>query len=250
VYGLVTEDLWTGAITNVVPSAEPSPGSSTFLTMDGAAGFDNTALTSQRHYIEILDGPQAGLVLDVKEGNGNALSVWGNCGPSGYDLQPGTRVALRVHATLGTMFPGGAGLVAGSDMVMAVTPVQSGGGGVVLMENWFTYNGSNWEDAASLDPGDNVVVYPGQGILLSIGGTPGGTPRDVVFGSGPVCHVKSLPTLVPIQGSTTAIELMGPVWPVEVEENGLFKTVRVVDLGLVQTLEPWLESHAPFPAMV
>ena len=39
---------------------------------------------------------------------------------------------------------------------------------------------------------------------------------------------------------------MGPVWPVEVNESGTLETVRVLDLGLVQTLEPYAEIACLF----
>ena len=126
-------------------------------------------------------------------------------------------------------------------MVMAVTLVTGADGVRYQMENWFVHNGTNWEDAATLDSGDEVVVYPGQGFLLNVAAA-----REVAFGSGPVCHVKTTPTLIPILCSATAIELMGPVWPVEVNETGALETVRVLDLGLAAALEPYSDIVCTF----
>ena len=154
---------------------------------------------------------------------------------------------VRGHATLGTMFPGeSSGFVAGADLIMVATPVDDGYGGVTQMERVFVHNGLNWEDGASLEPGDDVVVYPGQGFLVTIGGDSTDGPRHLAFGAGPVCHVKATPTLIPLTPCWSAVQLMGPVWPVEMDAAGAFRTVGVQDIGLLQAMEPWSDLAVTF----
>ena len=129
---------------------------------------------------------------------------------------------------------------------MVATPVDDGYGGVTQVERVFVHNGLNWEDGASLEPGDDVVVYPGQGFLVTIGGATTDAPRDVAFGAGPVCHVKATPTLIPLTPCWSAVQLMGPVWPVEMDAAGAFRTVGVQDIGLLQAMEPWSDLAVTF----
>jgi hypothetical protein len=129
-------------------------------------------------------------------------------------------------------------LVAGTDVVMV--PCTNAGG--ELEERWCVHNGSNWEDIGTLADADGTVVYPGQGLLFSLGQQPGGAPREIVFGRGPVCHIKSTPTLVAVHASWNVVLLCGPVWPVEVEQAGGvtgLRTVPVTELGLEPVLSPW-----------
>ena len=255
VYGLVTERKWEGEMTYswqaqlTPPVPDPGEGGGSSGTNGGGGGSGAeymgpvVALLSLEehvtaagewmqhpHYVEVLDGPYAGLVLDILECGPDYVKV----GAEGLSLDPGTRLGVHEHATLATMFPGGCGLVAGADMVMAVKHVTGADGNPVQLESWFIYNGTYWEDGGTMENSDDVVVYPGQGILLNVGAA-----REVTFGSGPVCHVKKSRTLIPIFGSATAVELMGPVWPVEFHENGSLQSVRVLDLGLLPALAPY-----------
>ena len=87
--------------------------------------------------------------------------------------------------------------------------------------------------------------YP-QLTMADIMGNPTDPPRDVAFGTGPVCHVKTTPTLIPLIPCWSAIQLMGPIWPVEMDEVGAFRTVGVPDLGLFHATETWSDIFVTF----
>lgn len=247
VYGMVTEEKWRGQLEEVWINGSFIPNQvGCILVVNGQLMADH-AFAQGRHYVEVMDGAWQGLVLDIYDNYDRGFTIYGDAAPGGFDLQPGTTLAVRAHATLGTMFPGASsGFLAGSDLIMAACNVDDGYGGVMQMERVFVHNGWNWEDGGSLEPADDVVVYPGQGFLVTIGGSPGDPPRNVAFGTGPVCHVKTTQTLIPLDVCYTAIQLMGPVWPVEVDSGGAFRTVGVLDLGLFQVTEPFSDIFVTF----
>ena len=172
VYGLVTEEKWRGKMEYYYGPGDLSHPLSTLWM----AGPEITGdFTQERYYLEVLDGTWAGLVLDIHSfiPQNRGIVIYGDASWKGFHLEYGSTMIVRAHATLGTMFPGEtSGIRAGSDLIMVATHVDDGDGGTYQEEHVFMHNGSYWEDGASGAPADNVVVYPGQGFLVSIGGGP------------------------------------------------------------------------------
>ena len=126
------------------------------------------------------------------------MTVAGDAGAVGFNLLPGSALVIRPHATLGTMFPGEtSGLVAGSDIISTTGSDQ--------VDRCFIHNGLYGEDAGTTEQADDVVVYPGQGIILSLDGNTVGELRDIVFGSGAVNKIKRTRTLIPLYASWTGV---------------------------------------------
>jgi hypothetical protein len=187
VCGFVTKKDFQGAATSM------TAGANSVINQTGAA-FPAFAL----HYVEILSGTKAGLILDIVSNTATTITVEGNTTTLGLT---GTETyCVRRHATLGTVFQGGAGLTAGGDNV---TLFDSLGG-----SSTHSYNGLNWEDALSGDPSDNAIIYPGQGFVITNGTV---ATETVTFGGNDVSYVKSGPTMVPIY--TVATNLIGLINP-------------------------------------
>lgn len=170
--GLVTKKAYQGQATSI------TPGPNSTLQRTGA-----TWGVFDLHYVEILSGPQAGLILDIISNTANTLTLKGNTTP--FALTGTESFCIRSHATLGKVFKNGAGLTAGSDTVTLIRET-----GTVT----YSFNGSFWEDPDFGDAG-NIIIYPGQGFLISHGGT---TPATLTFGGDEVAYVKGGPTKIPL----------------------------------------------------
>ena len=184
--GLVTKKAFQGQATSI------TPGVNSTIFRNGATwgAFD-------LHYLEILSGPQAGLVLDIISNTADTVLVKGNTTPFG--LTGTESFCIRAHATLGKVFKDGAGLTAGSD---TVTIIRESGGVT------YSFNGTNWEDP---DFGDasNIIIYPGQAFLISHGGA---APATIIFGGDDVAYVKGGPTKVPLYpGVPNLVGLINPL---------------------------------------
>ena len=196
------------------PSAVPPVSPTSSITV---AGTPWTAGAFNSHYVEIVSGPQAGLVLDIVSNTANQLTVLGNLTVAPLQLS-GTEVfAIRKHATLGTVFSNGGGLTAGSDTVTLVS--QQG-------TKTFVYNGLNWEDA-DLNDASGEIIYPGQGFIIFNGGAP-----DVVtFGGNEIAYVKNTPTKVPLfPGIPNIVGLPSPLVATS-STDPIFNTTAVNTLG-------------------
>lgn len=216
VCGFVTKKDFQGAASSM------TAGVTSVINQTGAT-FGSFPL----HYVEILSGPKAGLILDIVSNTANTITVDGNITSLGLT---GTETyCVRKHATLGTVFANGAGLTAGSDNV---TIFNSTGGSDV-----FAFNGLNWENALTGDPGDDVIVYPGQGFVITNGGA---ASVQVTFGGNEVSYVKSGPTQV--NAYTAATNLVGLINPLvaTAPADPLFATAESTlgSMGLVASLTP------------
>ncbi len=209
VCGFVTKKDFQGAATSM------TPGASTSVINQSGASFPAFPL----HYVEILSGPKAGLILDIVASPPNtatSVTVIGNTTALGLT---GTETyCIRRHATLGTVFQGGAGLTAGSDNV---TVFNSAGTSAT-----YSYNGLGWENALTGDPSDDAIIYPGQGFVITNGGV---APATVTFGGNAVSYVKSGPTKVPAY--LVATNLVGLVNPLVGSAPGDVSTFGQMDFG-------------------
>jgi hypothetical protein len=172
VAGFTTKKEFQGAMTSAAAA-----GAETVITQTGA-----TFGSFTNHFVEILSGSKTGLILDIVSNTGTTINVSGVVA-----LDPNTSYCVRKHVTLGALLPGGAGLDAGSDTVSIVNSDSS-------VEE-FTYNGSNWENVATLDDGTEKVIYPGQGFIVFRGAA---TAATVTIGGNEVSYVKYGPTMVPL----------------------------------------------------
>jgi hypothetical protein len=193
VSGFVTKKDFQGQATSVAGGATSS------ITQTGA---NWTAGAFNLHYVEILDGPWAGLVLDVVGNSSSSVTVDGNLGAGGFNVAQNVRYCIRRHATLGTIFAGGAGLTAFEDSVKLFYDDGSG--------RSFYYDDTPPGQIVADDfttPKNDEKVYPGQGMLITAGG-----PRQLTFGGNEVSYVKDSVTKVPLYGSKT--NLVGRINPV------------------------------------
>lgn len=192
---LVTKTEFQGQATSI------TGGVTTSTVNQTAAGWSAGAFNL--HYIEILDGPWAGLAFDVIGNSTTSLTIQGNLGPSGYNLSSNVKYCVRKHATLGGIFKRGAGLGAYSDVITVVDDTGAAG-------KYYYSDDTEAGHIVALDGvtnRDNVIIYPGQGIILNLTGA-----RTLVFGSGEVCYVKTTPTKVPLYRNVVSfVGRMNPV---------------------------------------
>ena len=216
VSGFVTKKDFQGVPTSVVA------GATSTINQTGA-NFGSFPI----HYIEIISGPKAGLILDILSNTSGSITV--DADTAALGLTGSETYAVRKHATLGTLFAGGAGLAAGSDNV---TIFDTTGGSVV-----YSYNGAGWEDALTGDPGDDAIIYPGQGFVITNGSA---SSVQVTFGGNEVSYVKTGPTTVATYAAAT--NLVGLVNPLvsTAPSDPIFATAQngLGSLGLVASLTP------------
>ncbi len=195
--------LWTCALTTKKEfqgqSTSMSAGTHSTITQSGASwtpgGFG-------LHFVEIVEGPWAGLVLDIVQNTANSVQVDGNLGPAGFNLGQNFKYAIRKHTTLGSIFRNGAGLNAFDD---SITLLYDNG----TRQKFFyddTPPGRIVADDFSTNR-DNEIVYPAQGFLLNCSGL-----RTLTFGGGEVSYVKDTPTKVPLYAGT--VNFVGQMNPV------------------------------------
>lgn len=193
VSGFVTRKEFQGQASSVT-------GGGTTSTIQQANG-NWTAGQFNLHYIEVLDGPWAGLVLDIVGNSASSLTIDGNLGAGGFNLAQNVQYCVRKHATLGQIFEGGAGLVGFED---SLTLFYDDG-----TKKSFYYDdtppGRIVSDDFATDK-SNEIVYPGQGMLITTGGA-----RTLTFGGNAVSYVKDTPTRIPLYGSR--INLVGRISP-------------------------------------
>jgi hypothetical protein len=211
VCGFVTKKDFQGAATSM------TAGANSVINQTGA-----TFGAFPLHYVEILSGPKAGLILDIVSNTATTITVEGNTTTLGLT---GTETyCVRRHATLGTVFQGGAGLTTGADNVSIF---DSLGGSIT-----YAYNGLNWEDALTGDPGDDAIIYPGQGFVITNGTA---ATETVTFGGNDVSYVKTGPTMVPVYTvSTNLIGLVNPLVgtaPTDVSTLGAMNLVASLTPG-------------------
>jgi len=195
--------LWTCALTTPKDfqgqSTSVAAGAASTITQTGA---NWTPGAFSLHFLEIVDGPWAGLALDILSNTATTVQVEGNLGPAGFNLGQNIKYAIRKHATLGSIFRQGAGLNAFDD---SITLLYDNG-----TRQSFFYDDTPPGRIVAQDfvtPRDNEIVYPGQGMLINCSG-----PRTLTFGGGEVSYVKDTPTKIPLYaGIVNFVGQMNPI---------------------------------------
>ena len=169
--GFVTKKDFQGAATSAAPS-----GANTEITQTGAAW---TPGAFSLHYVEILSGSNAGLILDIVSNTATTVTVEGTVA-----IPASTTYCIRKHNTLGTVLANGGGLAPNEDIVVIIdgtgnesNAVYDGAGG------WF-----NLGDSSDMT---NTPVYPGQGFVVLANAA-----RVCTIGGNDVSYVKYGPTRI------------------------------------------------------
>jgi hypothetical protein len=220
--GLVTKKDFQGAMTGTA-----TVGTKSTITVDSATWAANSL---PLHYVEILSGPQTGLILDIDPATPNTatqLTVLGKTTGAGSFALTGTETfCIRAHATLAKVFLNGAGLNAGTD---SVTLIGSAG------RASYRWTGT-WENADG-DDASNTIVYPGQAFLITNGK---GAVSTLTFGGGEVAYVKSGPTKIPLyRGIPNLVGIINPLVSTDPADSFFASSQNILgDFGLVSALNP------------
>ncbi len=226
VSGFVAKKDFQGAATSIASAANST------ITQTGAGW---TPGAFNLHYVEILTGTNAGLILDIVSNTASQVVVRGATAAFGVTGTP--TYAIRKHATFNTLFPGGGGLSTFSDLISLE---NSNGTQTVAL-----YNGLNWEDA--ITPGvnmNNTIVYPGQGISIIAS-----ADAQVTFGGNQISYVKTGPTRIPLY--VDGVNYVGSVNPLvaTAPADPIFSTLGVttaLNYGLKDSLSPFTDLAAVF----
>lgn len=190
--GLVSKSDFSGAMSGMTAG---SPSSTIHQT-----GASWTPGAFSNHYVEIREGQWEGLVLDIVSNGTDSVVVNGDIGPSGFNLSGTAKYLVRAHATLDTIFPGGAGLSTG--LADFVTIFDSNGG-----QKNFANNGGSWIEFPFFVSAGTEKIYPGQGILITASGA-----RTITIGGNEISTVKNSKTLVPVySGVVNLVGLINPL---------------------------------------
>ncbi len=189
----VTKKDFQGTATSVTGGAQST------ITQTGATwsvdGFNTSGAPGKSsHYVEVLDGPNAGMVFDIVSNQNSSLVVDGNAGSSAF------KYCVRKHATLGSIFAT-AGLSPFEDKITLF--YDTGAKKDFYFDD--TDNGILESDFTTV--ATNEVVYPGQGFLLNVV-----TSKQLTFGGGELSYVKDSPTRIPLYGNRlNIVGMMNPI---------------------------------------
>ena len=216
--GLVTKKDFQGAM-----SATATAGTKSTITASSATW---AVGAFPLHYVEILSGPQTGLILDIDPTVANTatqLTVIGKTtGAASFGLTGTETFCIRRHNTLGTVFQNGAGLQDFSDLV---TLINDQGKEIV-----YGLSGGAWVDGGDFfTPKSDTILYPGQGFLISTGAS-----TLLTFGGGSVAYVRNGPLKIPVYAGKR--NLIGIVSPLVATPPDATSTVPGSSLGLVSFL--------------
>ena len=165
-----------------------------------------------RYYLKITSGSYSGLVLDVSSNTSTTVSL--TDAPSG--LTGSVSVVIVQHYTLGD-FALNAQDQGLSAYVDAVTFYDSGNN-----KRAYYYTGSGFISDDYSTPADNVVIYPGSGVLLNA------VNNCSVTMSG---NVNTTSTLVPLYAGES---IVAPIDPSGVSKVGT--------INLASSLSPYVDA--------
>lgn len=220
----VTKKDFQGAATSV------AGGANTVITQTGAGWTVNqfqtsaTPATASSHYVEILSGPSTGTIADIVSNTATTVTIEGNWGNTAFTY------AIRKHATLGTVFKT-AGLSPFEDEILIFNDL----GQSSRYQFDDTPGAEHIVDAVDqVTIKDNVVLYPGQGFVLTIG-----PAKTLTFGGNEVSYVKTGVTRIPLyQGIPNLVGLMdplvasAPLTATAANERHTLGTVGLIESGL------------------
>lgn len=224
--GLVTKKSFQGAMTSTAVVGTKSTIS--------VASANWTPGSFPLHYLEILSGPQAGLIFDIDPATPNSatqLTVLGKTtGPGSFSLTGTETFCIRAHAKLSTVFENGGGLNAGTD---SVTLIGNAGRATYF---W----GGSWVDGDDNDAG-NTIIYPGQAFLINNGK---GAASTLTFGGGEVAYIKTGPTKIPLyRGIPNLVGLINPLASTNPADTFFGSAENILgDFGFVSALNAGTDS--------
>jgi hypothetical protein len=224
VSGFVAKKDFQGAATSITSGSPNSTINQTGATWTPGA--------FNLHYVEILSGPMTGLILDVVDNAAATVTVQGDLTALGVTGTP--TYAIRRHATFGTLFAGGAGLVAFEDSIALENSDAS--------QTVAYFDGTNWVDSLTSLNADDTIVYPGQGIMITAL-----ADRTVTFGGNEIAYVKTGPTMVPVYVAANNFvgvvnPLVNPTTPTAIDST----TLGAYGLAAPSGLEAFADSAATF----
>ncbi|MGJ8725438.1 MAG: hypothetical protein ACSHYB_12845 [Roseibacillus sp.] len=161
------------------------------------------------HYLELQDGPNAGLTFDIENNQAGSVTLAGDA--IAYGLTGSHRIIVREHLTVATLFPDGADFAPLED---TLTLFNADGSRLDLYWNPAT---ATWIDVMGADKGAERI-FPCEGLVFY-----SSTDRSLSVGAdGQFTHIKSTPTRVPVYAG--AVNLIGP-------SNPLPSSISLGDLG-------------------
>jgi len=201
-----TTGLGVGFVKPAVFSGPASSLTSSTVTVSSAS-FGNLAPSAglPSYYLEITSGALIGLVADIMSNTSTTLTLDADLSTI---LGTTPTVAIRPHVKVSGLFQGNASL---TDYIDTVTVYNADGTSTSLLRDSSAATG--WVRNDTFEASD-LVVYPGQAVLLSV------SQNGSVTISG---QVKTTPTLVPLYaGSLNYVTLGNP-------SNG--QSIQSVNLG-------------------
>jgi hypothetical protein len=224
VAGFTTKKDFQGAMTSSSVTSPTSTINQTGATW-GTNQFQTSAVpaTESSHFVEILSGTLQGAIFDIVSNTATSIVVEGDLSTVGANAT----YCVRKHVTLGKLLENGGGLTGGSDTVLIFNSDNT--------SDEFTYNGSNWENVASLDDGTAKIIYPGQGFIVYRGGN---TDATITIGGNDVSYVKDGQTKVPVYAgpaNNRTRNFVGSINPL-VSVSGTPDSTQLGNFGLVSAL--------------
>lgn len=189
-----TTGLGVGFVKPAVFSGTSTSITATSISVSGAS-FSSFAPTGglPNYYVEITSGSLVGLNADILSNTGTTLTINGDL-TSILGTTP--QIAIRPHVKVSGLFNGNTYL---TDYIDTVTVYNSDGTSTSLLRD--STAGTGWVRNDTFEASD-LVVYPGQAVLLSV------SQNGNVTTSG---QVKTTPTLVPLYaGSLNYVTLGNP----------------------------------------
>jgi len=186
----VAEDSFSGRVDEMIYNAGADE---TFISLN-----TDSLPASDQHYLELGEGAEAGLALDIISSSGNGVTVKGDVQALG--LLPNHRIVIREHLTLGALLPEGADFAPFQD---TVSLFQADGSRLDVFWNPFS---ASWTDSFNVS-WDEQKILPGQGLLVFLNES-----LSIPLGAnGEFNHVKTTPTR--FLATANAINLVGPINP-------------------------------------
>ncbi len=180
--------------------------------------------TLNNHYVELCDGPESGLTLDIISASANSVTVAAD--PSALGMMPGDKLIIREHLTVASLLPNGANFAGFQDTISIFNDDDT------RLDIFWNSIGGFWMDALGTS-WDSKVLKPGQGILLFLS-------EELTIslgGNEKFTHVKTTPTR--ISASAGTINLVGPV-------NPFPGTYDLSEIGFVSDFSPFVDSASFF----
>lgn len=211
--GLTRNETWRGTAT---AKSLDTNGRTVVAVSDGpASGTLTRSGGGSDHYLQVLDGPNAGAVSTVVSNGTGTITVADNLNAI---IDPGTTMLRLVpHWTMITAFPGGGGLNGGVSPTLADTVTLYPPNGSATTFFWHSSSGQ-WRRGLSNE--SHAILPPGSGVLVTR--KKAGDVRITVAGVVPTTAVE-----VPVgsggtSGKLTLASNPHPIASVTLAASGLY----------------------------